>query len=96
MANLFQVIGHWGLVDKQIFHDIIIALGCPPELDSKTVLLKTVHPYIIEHGEMNLLLTNLEASSLPSSLHSAGRFYVGFYRKKAIINLPNWECSKPQ
>lgn len=30
----------------------VIALGCPPELDGKTLLLETPHTLIIRHGEV--------------------------------------------
>lgn len=88
MADLFQVVGHWGLADKQILHCIIIALGCSSELDSKTLLLKTQHTCIIEHGEMKLILTDLAVFSLLSSFLSAGRFYVCFYWKKQTSIFP--------
>lgn len=36
---------------------IAIALGCPTELDGKTLLLGTRHMFVIEHEEIKLVVT---------------------------------------
>lgn len=38
-------------------YKIAIAPGYPPELDGKTLLLKTLHTCVLGHGEINLVLT---------------------------------------
>lgn len=48
---------------------IAVAPGCPPELDGKTLLLKTLHTGVTGHEEIRL-----KASSLLTSAHSARRF----------------------
>lgn len=35
----------------------VVPLGYHPELDVKTTLPKKLHAYVIEHGEITLLLT---------------------------------------
>lgn len=36
--------------------DIDISLSCPPELESKTLWLKTLHRQVTEHGTIKLVL----------------------------------------
>lgn len=41
---------------------LAIALGGPPELDSKTLLLETPHTLVIRHGEVYLTTRKLPPS----------------------------------
>lgn len=49
ICDLFGVVGYYGSIDLQTFQIISISLDCPPELDSKTLLLKTSHILVTEH-----------------------------------------------
>lgn len=49
ICDLFGVVGYYGSIDLQTFQIISISLDCPPELDSKTLLLKTSHILVMEH-----------------------------------------------
>lgn len=56
----------------QTTHSIVTALSSSPELDGKTVLLKTPHTPFTGYREA-MLERGLEASSLLPSLHSTKR-----------------------
>lgn len=45
-----------GLCDPQTIQTIVITLGCLPELDSKTLLLKTSYTLVTGLGEVKLVL----------------------------------------
>lgn len=51
------MVGQTGPIDSpQISQGIAHTISCPPQSDSKTLLLKTSHTYVINHGEIELKL----------------------------------------
>lgn len=67
-----------------ILQDIAKSLDYPPEHDGKTLLLKTPHNCVTEHGYIKPVLT-WELHSLLASFHEAGKHYIHFCRKKEVI-----------
>lgn len=57
-----------------------IALGCPPELDSKTLLLKVLHKLVTEHGTIKLV----QIRKLPPQ-------WLAFIVLEGAIQLLGWE-----
>lgn len=70
---------------------IVNAIGYPAELDSKTILLKT----LCTSTWRNLAGTQLEASSPLLIVHSAGRCYVRCPMRKVISISLRHEPHKP-
>lgn len=56
----------------KLIQAIVTALSCP----QKALLLKILYSLVVEHGEIELVLTEL-ISFLLASFHSTGRCYVG-------------------
>lgn len=54
---LLEFFCQWGHMDPKTLQAIAITLGYPLELDSKILLLKILHSWVIEHREIKLILT---------------------------------------
>jgi hypothetical protein len=53
----------------KLIQAIVIGLGCPPELDSKVLVLETPQSLVIEHGKIKIVLGS-ETFELYRILHS--------------------------
>lgn len=62
----------WSVGSIQTSQATAISLGHPPELDRKTILLKTPYAWVIGYGK--LTGTDLEAPTLLAGFHSARTF----------------------
>lgn len=51
-------------------------LGCSPQTDSKSPLLKTTPTQLIEHGELGLASTLIESLPLQDSVFGTGRLHT--------------------
>lgn len=66
---------------------IIIALGCPPEFDGRTPLLKRPSIYFGYRTQRNQAGTELEVSSLLASFRSSARRYAGRWGRRVTNSL---------
>lgn len=56
MLGVGQLLSCWpGMLSKQ-YKAVYIAVGFSLELDDKTLILKTQHTLVVEHGEIKLEL----------------------------------------
>lgn len=56
MLGVGQLLSSWpGMLSKQ-YKTISTAVGFSPELDDKTLILKTPHTVVVEHEEIKLEL----------------------------------------
>lgn len=48
---------HWSSVSLRLIplQDVVNIMGCPPQPEGNTLLLKTPPTYVLEHGEINLV-----------------------------------------
>lgn len=69
---------------------ITLAFGCLPELDGKTLLLKTAHTFVTGYGEIKLVLSGKRPSFLIG--HQHWKVLCGLlWGEKSSINLPSCE-----
>lgn len=56
MAASSQIVGQWGSIDYKTLQVFVNAIDYPLELVSKTLLLKTPHASVTDHGETKQVL----------------------------------------
>lgn len=82
---LYYPISYWSERPRTT-QGIAAALGCPPEPDGKTILLRTPHTSFAGHREISLDQATLY---LLASFHSDGRCCAGCWGEKTAAVLPN-------
>lgn len=68
----------------------------PLELESETLLPKTLQTGVVEQIRRNQAGDEFKASSLLSSIHSARRCYACYQKRKVITDLPSCQSKELQ